>query len=148
MPLLYDADFAELAAAWKNRSNAVFQKKITDDFVSLMLDRADQKDFKAELLQAIKYAREPKDLYTSFGLCFNENHVFYAEGFGNRRMTIKQVLYRTDALQQIAAFIGRDIKLRPVFDDGMIFIQVEYWPSYAPAVPAAPVAHINNPEDE
>ena len=93
------------------------------------------------LNDAIKYAREPKDLWVSLGICFDENHFFYAEGFGHRRMTIKQILYRTDALQQIANFIGRDIKLRPIFQNSTIFIRVEYWPRHAPA-------QINNPEDE
>lgn len=145
MPLLHDADFAELSNAWKNRSNELFQKKIVDDFVSLMIARASNKDFKTELLAAIYFATERKDIWTTMGICFDENHFFYAEGFGHRRMTIKQVLYRTDALLQIAEFIGRDIKLRPIFQNHTIFINVEYWPSYSPAVPAA---HINNPEDE
>ena len=141
MPLLYATDFAEMGVAWNNRSNVVFQKKVTENFVSMMLDRAAQKDFKAEFLDVIKYAREPKDLWVSLGICFDENHFFYAEGFGHRRMTIKQILYRTDALQQIANFIGRDIKLRPIFQNSTIFIRVEYWPRHAPA-------QINNPEDE
>ena len=149
MPLLYDADFTEMKTAWDNRYNVLFQKKITEDFVSHLLDRAIQMDFKALFLEQIHHlAREPKDLWVSLGVFYPDDAYFTAEGFGNRRMTIKQILYRTDALQQLAAFIGKDIKVRPLFDDGVIFIKIEYWPSYAPAVPDAPVAHINNPEDE
>lgn len=146
MPLLHDADFAEMKSAWKNRYNGLFQKKITDDFVSHLIDRAIQMDFKALFLeQIISLAHEPKDLWVSLGIFYPQDAYFVAEGFGQKRMTIKQILYRTDALQQLAAFIGKDIKVRPLFDNGAIFIKIEYWPSYAPAVP---VAHINNPEDE
>ena len=145
MPLLDAADFAEMKAAWNNRYNGLFQKKVTEQFVSELLDCAAEKDLKAHLMLSVASAREPKDLWVSLGIFYPQDAYFTAEGFGNRRMTIKQILYRTDALQQLAAFIGKDIKVRPLFGDGVIFIKIEYWPSYAPAVPAA---HINNPEDE
>ena len=141
MPLLDAADFAEMKAAWNNRYNGLFQKKVTEQFVSELLDCAAQKDFKAHLMLSIASAREPKDLWVSLGIYFPTDAYFTAEGFGQKRMTIKQILYRTDALQQIAAFIGEDIKVRPMFEDGVIFIRVEYWPRHAPA-------QINNPEEE
>ena len=141
MPLLDDADFAEMKAAWNNRYNGLFQKKVTEQFVSELLDCAAEKDFKAHLMLSIATAREPKDLWVSLGIYFPTDAYFTAEGFGQKRMTIKQILYRTDALQQIAAFIGEDIKVRPMFGDGVIFIRVEYWPRHAPA-------QINNPEEE
>lgn len=141
MPLLDAADFAEMKNAWNNRYNGLFQKKVTDQFVSELLDCAAEKDIKAHLMQSIALAREPKDLWVSLGVFYPDDAYFTAEGFGNRRMTIKQILYRTDALQQLAAFIGKDIKVRPLFDQGVFFIKIEYWPSFA-------VAHINNPEDE
>ena len=129
MPLLYADDFAELSAAWSNRYNDLFQKKVTEQFVSDLIDHAVKKDFKAEFLQQINHlAHEPKDLWVSLGIYFPKDTYFTAEGFGQKRMTIKQILYRTDALQQIAAFIGKDIKVRPMFDDDVIFIRVEYWP--------------------
>ena len=142
MPLLSAVDFAEMKAAWENRYNSLFQKKVTEQFVSELLDCAAKKDFKAHLMLSVASAREPKDLWVSLGIFYPQDAYFTAEGFGNRRMTIKQILYRTDALQQLAAFIGEDIKVRPMFDDGVIFIKVEYWPRRA-----APV-QINNPEDE
>ena len=141
MPLLDAADFAEMKAAWNNRYNGLFQKKVTEQFVSELLDCAAQKDFKAHLMLSIATAREPKDLWVSLGIYFPTDAYFTAEGFGQKRMTIKQILYRTDALQQIAAFIGEDIKVRPMFGDGVIFIRVEYWPRHAPA-------QINNPEED
>ena len=141
MPLLDAADFAEMSAAWNNRYNGLFQKKVTEQFVSELLDCAAQKDFKAHLMLSIASAREPKDLWVSLGIYFPKDAYFTAEGFGQKRMTIKQILYRTDALQQVAAFIGRDIKVKPMFGDDVIFIRVEYWPRHAPA-------QINNPEDE
>ena len=141
MPLLDAADFAEMKAAWNNRYNGLFQKKVTEQFVSELLDCAAEKDFKAHLMLSIATAREPKDLWVSLGIYFPTDAYFTAEGFGQKRMTIKQILYRTDALQQIAAFIGEDIKVRPMFGDGVIFIRVEYWPRHAPA-------QINNPEEE
>ena len=141
MPLLDAADFAEMKAAWNNRYNGLFQKKVTEQFVSELLDCAAEKDFKAHLMLSIATAREPKDLWVSLGIYFPTDAYFTAEGFGQKRMTIKQILYRTDALQQIAAFIGEDIKVRPMFGDGVIFIRVEYWPRHAPA-------QINNPEED
>ena len=141
MPLLDAADFAEMKAAWNNRYNGLFQKKVTEQFVSELLDCAAEKDFKAHLMLSIATAHEPKDLWVSLGIYFPTDAYFTAEGFGQKRMTIKQILYRTDALQQIAAFIGEDIKVRPMFGDGVIFIRVEYWPRHAPA-------QINNPEEE
>ena len=141
MPLLDAADFAEMKAAWNNRYNGLFQKKVTEQFVSELLDCAAQKDFMAHLMLSIATAREPKDLWVSLGIYFPTDAYFTAEGFGQKRMTIKQILYRTDALQQIAAFIGEDIKVRPMFGDGVIFIRVEYWPRHAPA-------QINNPEED
>ena len=141
MPLLDAADFAEMKAAWNNRYNGLFQKKVTEQFVSELLDCAAQKDFKAHLMLSIATAREPKDLWVSLGIYFPTDAYFTAEGFGQKRMTSKQILYRTDALQQIAAFIGEDIKVRPMFGDGVIFIRVEYWPRHAPA-------QINNPEED
>ena len=142
MPLLSAVDFAEMKAAWENRYNSLFQKKVTEQFVSELLDCAAEKDFKAHLMLSVASAREPKDLWVSLGIFYPQDAYFTAEGFGQKRMTIKQILYRTDALQQLAAFIGEDIKVRPMFDDGVIFIKVEYWPRRA-----APV-QINNPEDE
>jgi hypothetical protein len=145
MSLLHEADFADLNAAWNNRYNGLFQKKVTEQFVSNLLDHAAKKDFKAEFLQQINMAHEPKDLWVSLGIYFPKDTYFTAEGFGQKRMTIKQVLYRTDALQQIAAFIGKDIKVKPMFDDDVIFIRVEYWPRRSAGV--MPAQQIMNPED-
>jgi hypothetical protein len=143
MPLLSADDFAEMKAAWENRYNSLFQKKVTEQFVSDLIDQAAKIDFKARFLEQINHlAHDPKELWVSLGIFYPQNTYFTAEGFGQKRMTIKQILYRTDALQQLAAFIGEDIKVRPMFDDGVIFIKVEYWPRRAAHV------QINNPEDE
>ena len=144
MPLLYDADFAEMKAAWEIRYNGLFKKKVTEQFVSELIDKAAQTDFKGRFLEQINYlAHEPKDLWVSLGIFYPLDAYFTAEGFGQKRMTIQQILYRTDALQQLAAFIGKDIKVRPMFEDGVIFIKVEYWPRHMAAA-----AQINNPEEE
>jgi hypothetical protein len=142
MPLLDAADFAEMKAAWNNRYNGLFQKKVTEQFVSELLDCAAEKDFKAHLMLSVASAREPKDLWVSLGIFYPQDAYFTAEGFGQKRMTIKQILYRTDALQQIAAFIGEDIKVRPMFEDGVIFLQVQYW------LKRSAHSQINNPEEE
>lgn len=142
MPLLDAADFAEMKAAWNNRYNGLFQKKVTEQFVSELLDHAVKIDFKARFLEQINHlAREPKELWVSLGIYFPTDAYFTAEGFGQKRMTIKQILYRTDALQQIAAFIGEDIKVRPMFEDGVIFLQVQYW------LKRSAPSQINNPEE-
>jgi hypothetical protein len=142
MPLLNAADFAELADVWKIRTKTLFEKKVTDDFVSMMIDRAANVDFKEAFIQRIKYcAYQPNDLWVTLGICFEEDHIFHAEGFGQKRMTIKKILHGTDALQQIASFIGNDIKVRPLYKDNVIYIKIEYWPNQN--VPA----YINNPED-
>ena len=143
MPLLDAADFAELADAWKIRKNTLFEKKVTSDFISMMIDRAAKIDFKEAFIQKIKYSTySPNDLWVTLDICFEEDKMFYAEGFGQKRMTIKKILHGTDALQQIASFIGNEIRVRPLYQDNVIYIKIEYWPNQN--LPS----HINNPEDE
>ena len=124
--LLSAADFCEMSNAWSERSKAVFEKKVVDEWVSDMMDRLIEKDIKKQLLDVISYAKTPDELWISAGYCYEVNHRFWV---GHKSMTIKQLIYRTDALQRLAKEIGSQIKVRPLYDDGMIFFKIEFWPN-------------------
>jgi len=146
MPIfLQENDQIALAAAWKERSDKVFQDKIVSDFTELMLNKIMHRDIAAELLECIKHAKKPSEICVSWGLCFEPNHYFMAEGFGKRRFSIKQIIYRTNALEQLAESIGKNIKVAPHYWNDVIYIDIQYWP---PRPLRAPRQQINNPEDE
>ena len=119
------ADSEKMAQMWRNRSNDLFVKKVVDDFVEMHMDRAIKRDLHTEMLEAVKNARSPSDLSVSSGLCYDPNHRFYV---GNRWMSIKQLIYRTDALQRLAAEMGPQIKVRPSYWNDLIYIMIEFWP--------------------
>lgn len=124
--LLSAADVREVSNAWYDRRKAVFEKKVVDEWVSGMMDRLIEKDLKKQLLDVISYAKTPDELWVSAGYCYDQNYRFW---IGPQSMTIKQLIYRTDALQRLAKEIGSQIKVRPLYDDGMIFFKIEFWPT-------------------
>lgn len=124
--LLSADDVRQMNVSWNTRWRDLFVKRVVDEFVSVHVDRAIERDLRVELLQAIKYAREPRDLWVSSGLCYNENHRFW---IGRQSMTIKQLIYRTDALQRLAVEIGPQIKVSPLYQGGIIYLKIEFLPT-------------------
>ena len=95
MPIfLQENDQIALAAAWKERSDKVFQEKIVSDFTELMLNKIMHRDIAAELLECIKHAKKPSEICVSWGLCFEPNHYFMAEGLRQEAL-----LHQADHLQ-------------------------------------------------
>ena len=119
------ADIKSMGETWFKREQELFVKKVVDDFVEMHMDRAIKRDLHTEMLEAVKNARSPSDLSVSSGLCYDPNHRFYV---GNRWMSIKQLIYRTDALQRLAAEMGPQIKVRPSYWNDLIYIMIEFWP--------------------
>lgn len=127
--LLSNADCVELNATWQQRSKALFEKAVVSRFVSDMVDRAIERDLKTELLEAMKMARKPNEIWVSAGLCYDDNHRFTEEGFGNRWLSIKQLIYRTDALAELAKQLGPQIKVSPLYENNVIFLKIQFVPS-------------------
>ena len=119
-------DVKKMDTAWQNRSQEVFIEKVIKDFVELHMDRAISRDIHGQMLKQIKDARTPKDLEVSSGLCYEPNHRFYV---GRQWMSIKQLLYRTDALKRLEAELGPQIKVRPSYWNDLIYIMIEFWPT-------------------
>ena len=119
----------EMSTLWRNRQNAVFEKEVVDKFVLDMTLMAISNDIEAQLLDKIKYAKYPKDLWVSAGRCYDPDYYFTLEGFGGKRLYIKQLIYRTDALQRLAKEFGEKIKVRPLYQNGVIFLKIEFWPN-------------------
>lgn len=119
-------DLEKLTNDWNARSQDLFVKKVVDDWVSLMMDKLITRDIHSQMADAVQFARTPQDLWVSAGLCFDPDHRFWV---GKRSMTIKQLIYRTNALQRLASDIGDKIKVRPLYDDGVIFFKIEFWPN-------------------
>jgi len=130
--LLNRSEVDKLCSDWAARSHDLFMKKVVDDWVSMMIDRIIKQDISARLAEAIKYAKSPKDLWVTAsacfdsGLCFDSDHRFWV---GNRSMTIKQLIYRTNALQRLAKEIGEKIVVRPLYQEDRIFFKIEFWPN-------------------
>jgi len=68
-----------------------------------------------------------KDLSVASGLCYEPDHRFWID---RQSMTIKQVIYRTDALERLAAELGPQIKVRPLYLNDVIYIMIEFWPTH------------------
>ena len=118
---------------WKQRNQAVFEDKVVAEFVSNIVHRTIERDLKAELLDTIKYAERKDQLWVSAGLCYDLDYRFTTDAccgvFAGKTMTIKQVIYRTDALEQIAKQLGPCIKVRPLYHNKKIFLKIEFWPT-------------------
>ena len=127
--LLSPAAVSEMNSAWHDRRAAVFQRAVINRFVWDMVDRAISKDLKGQLMNTIKSAKRPSDLWVTAGLCFEPNFRFVHADFPGMWISIKQLIYRTDALSQLAAKLGPCIKVRPMYEDDVIFLRVEFWPT-------------------
>jgi len=121
------ADVLKMNEDWINRSHDVFVKKIVDDFVAIHIDRAIKRDVRGLMIDQIKHARSVKDLSVASGLCYEPDHRFWID---RQSMTIKQVIYRTDALERLAAELGPQIKVRPLYLNDVIYIMIEFWPTH------------------
>jgi hypothetical protein len=126
--LLSVADANELANAWNQREADLFEKAVVQEFITVMIDKAIERDLKKELMDTISYITQRENLWVSAGLCYQHDHRFTAPN-SNRWMSIKQLIYRTDALAQLAKELGPGIRVRPLYDDGVIFFKYEFWPS-------------------
>jgi len=120
------SDVRQMNEDWAKRSEEVFVKKVVDDFVSMHLDRAIMRDIRGQMFKEIKSAISPSDLCVSSGICYEPNHRFYV---GRRWMSIKQLIYRTDALERLATELGPQIKVRPFYWNDVIYMNIEFWPT-------------------
>lgn len=141
MPILTDIDIDDLSAAWNRRRDDAFRDAITDDFVATMVSHVPE-NLKAQMLWAIHNATTPAQLQVNFGVQYEISHTFTADGWGDRRLSLKHVLYRTNALERIAQAIGPNIKVSFRYGVTTIFFTIDFWPIRAyPHV-------VHNPEDQ
>ena len=127
--VLSPAAVSEMNSAWRDRRAALFQRVVVDRFVWEIVDRAISKDLKGQLMNTIKSAKRPSDLWVTADLCFEPNFRFVDFDFPGMWISIKQLIYRTDALSQLAAKLGPCIKVRPMYEDDVIFLRIEFWPT-------------------
>ena len=140
MPILSSSDINQLSAAWAARRDEAFTNQVIFEFLSFMQTKIPA-DLKERLLDSIHLASKPWHMQCGFGgVQFDVDHAFYADGWGNKRLTIKQVIYRTDALRQLAAMIGENIRVTPRFAGSVVFFTVDFFPREQRV--------IQNPEDE
>jgi hypothetical protein len=127
--VLSPAAVSEMNSAWRDRRAALFQRVVVDRFVWDMVDRAISKDLKGRLMNTIKSAKRKSDLWVTADLCFEPNFRFVDFYFPGMWISIKQLIYRTDALSRLAAKLGPCIKVRPMYEDDVIFLRIEFWPT-------------------
>ena len=141
MPILSSSDINELSTAWSARREEAFKDQIVINFLHFMQTKIPA-NLKERLLDSINLASKPWHMQCGFGgVQFDIDHVFYADGWGNKRLTIKQVIYRTDALRQLAECIGENIRVTPRFAGSVVFFTIDF---FAPH----PVRVVYNPEEE
>jgi hypothetical protein len=121
-------DAKELTNAWNQREAALVEKTVVRDFICEMVEMAIEKDLKSKLLEAVKHATSKEDLWVTAGICYDPSHRFTLPN-RNKWLSIKQLIYRTDALSQLARQLGPGILVRPLYKDGLIFFKYEFWPS-------------------
>jgi hypothetical protein len=140
MPILSSSDINELSAAWTARREEAFKDQVVLDFLRFMQSRIPA-DLKERLLDSIAIASKPKHMNCGFGgVQFDVDHSLYADGWGSKRMTIKQLIYSTDALSQLAAMIGEHICVTPRFADAVVYFTIDFFPPRT--------VQVYNPEDE
>ena len=140
MAFLSISDIDEMTSAWNLRREEAFKNAIEDDFVHTMLHHVPE-NLKAQMMWAIHNATAPVQLQVSFGVQFDINHTFKAEGWGERALSIKKVLYQTNALERIAQSIGPNIKVSFRFVRNSVHFTIDFWPP-------RPSPHIiHDPED-
>jgi hypothetical protein len=141
MAFLNNNDIDELSSAWNRRRDEAFRDAIEDDFVHMMLQHVPD-NLKEQLLWAIHNATAPVQLQVAFSVQFDRDHAFTAEGWGTRKLSIRQVIYNTNALARIARSIGPNIKVSHRLTQNSVFFTIDFWPTRVyPHV-------VHNPEDE
>jgi len=159
MPLFSNNDITDFANAWNIRRNEAFKQKIEDDFVeNFLINLPSAEELRARMLEAIQRAESPRDLYCGTGQHWPDNHTFTAGGWGQRKMSIKQVIYRTNALRRIGEAIGPNFFITKRFVDGHVFFMINFSlprPQPPPGgedvywdMPHLETPYVNNPEDE
>jgi len=137
--LLTDSDDAELNAVWRERSKEFFEKSVVNLFVDEMTDLEIQRDLKQQLLNTMKVSTRPEQIWVYAGRSYEPNYRFTLPSISpNRWISIKQLIYRTDALDRLEAKLGKNIKVQPLYENGIIYFKIEFWLS----------RQIMNPEDE
>jgi len=137
--LLTVADDVELNGKWQQRSKELFEKSIVDSFVDEMVHIEIERDLKKQLLDKMNMSSNPDQLWIYAGRSYDPNYRFTLPSASPKRwISIKQLIYRTDALDQLAAQLGRNIKVRPLYLNGLIYFKIEFW-LHRP---------IKNPEEE
>jgi hypothetical protein len=127
MPFFSTSDINELSNAWSARRNDAFNQKVEDDFVQYMINNVPI-DLKDHLLHAISIATKPGHLSVVFGdVQFDADHLFYAEGWGNKRLTLRQVLRNTQALSRISEYLGPNMGVSYHYADNKVFFTVDFW---------------------
>jgi hypothetical protein len=128
MTILSSDNINELSAAWNRRRDDAFYDKIEDDFVELML-RYVPENLQSQMLWAIHNANSPKDLQVSFGVQFEIDRTFTAEGWGDRKCSISRLLRRSNALKRIAEAIGTNIRVSYRAGVDTFFFTIDFWPT-------------------
>lgn len=130
-------DLDELYAAYTKDNFARFESACVEMFLNYWIPKIPG-DIKYRLLEAIRNARTRRDMWVRFHTEIADDHEIVIDG---RRLSTQHILYRTDALKQLAAAIGPNINVRAVpVENGRTALRIEYWP------PVGRIIH--NPEDE
>ena len=141
MPILSKNDLNDMYNEFVASSYTNFVISCTNIFVNRMVPNI-PKDFKERMMDCIRHARRRRDLAIMFPITFEIDD---AITFRGRSIAILDIVMNTDALQQLAAEIGEDIRIRPHVDGETIWLQVEYWPR-PPHPEPEPEEPIHNPE--
>ena len=127
MPYFFQSEVKEMNDLWRERRNAVFQKAVVDRFVADMVKFCHDRDLVHQMFDAIKHAKKASDLWVTAGRCYEPNYRFTEADYPGMWLSIKQLIYRTDALSQLADELGSCIKIRPLYQDDVIFLKIEFW---------------------
>ena len=137
--LLTASDDVELAATWRERSKEFFEKSVVNGFVDEMTDLEIQRDLKQQLLNRMQTTARPEQLWVYAGRSYDPDYRFTLPSISPTKwLSIKQLIYRTDALDRLESQLGKNIKVKPLYENGLIYFKIEYW------LPR----QIMNPEDE
>ena len=141
MPILSSSDINQLSAAWAARRDEAFSGQVQFDFINFMKAKIPV-DLKERLLVAIESAWKPKEMNCGIGgVEFPHDHVFYADGWGSRKMTIGQLIYHTEVLNVLSAHIGPNVRVTPrIGNNHAISFTIDFFPREQRV--------IQNPEDE
>ena len=130
-------DLNELYAAYTNDNFKRFESACVDMFVEYWVPKIPT-DIKHRLLEAIRNARTRRDMWVRFHTEIGWDHEIVIDG---RRLSTLHILYKTNALDRVAAAIGPHIRVRAVpVENNRTALRIEYWPPRG--------YQVHNPEDE